>query len=108
MPRGHLLHHAFHATHSSHSTHASHSTHSVVVVVVTTFFFLLLGNFGDEGFSSQQERGDAGCVLQGNGDDLGWVDDAKLEHVAILVLVGIVAFVFAFELANAVNDHRPI
>src|SRR4029453_4264370 len=100
-----LLHHSFHATHAAHTTHAAHA---VVVVVVAAFVFLLLGNLGDEGFGGKQQGGDAGPVLQSDGDDLGGVDHAELEHVAVLVAVGVVAFFLGLELADAVEDDGAI
>src|SRR4051812_47074889 len=91
----HSLHHSFHASHTAHATHSSHASHAVVVVVMSAFVFLLLGNLSDEGFGGEQQRGDADGVLQGDGDDLGRVDHTELEHVAVLVLVGVVAIVLA-------------
>ena len=47
-------------------------------------------------------------VLQRGADDLGRVDDAGRDQVAVLVLVGVVAVVLALHLADAVDDHRAV
>ena len=61
-----------------------------------------------ERLGGQQQRGDAGRVLQRGADDLGRIDDAGLDQVAVLVLVGVVAVVLALHLPDAVDDHRAV
>ena len=56
----------------------------------------------------EQQRRDARRVLQRRADDLRRVDDARRDHVAVLVLVGVVAVVLALHLADAVDDHRAV
>src|SRR4029078_3991177 len=55
-----------------------------------------------------EERGDANGILQSDGDDFGGIDHAKLEHVAVFVLVGVVAFGLALELTNPIDDDGAI
>ena len=71
------LHHAAHATHAAHSSHAAHAAaHAVVVVMAAVVILLFLGQIGDERFGSEKQGRDAGCILQGDADDLRRVDDA--------------------------------
>ena len=79
-----------------------------IVATCSISFFRFLGNLADEGFRGEQQRGDAGRVLQSGGDHLGWVNDAGLQHVAVGVLVRVVAFGLSLELADAVDDDRAI
>src|SRR6267378_2604104 len=44
------------------------------------------------------------CVLQRQASDLGWIDDAHLDHVAIVVSVRVVAEVCVLGLADFA-DH---
>ena len=58
---------------------------------------VLLGGFGDQGVAGEQQRRDAGGVLQGGAGDLRRVDDAGLDQVFVDVGRGVVAVV-AFAL----------
>ena len=63
------------------------------------FLLVVLGRVGDQGVGGQEQRADAGGVLQGVAGDLGRVDDAGLDQVGVLVLQGVVA-----EVALALDD----
>ena len=53
---------------------------------------VLLGDVGDERLGGQDHRRDRGGVLEGGAGHLGGVHDALLEHVAVLVAEGVVAW----------------
>ena len=59
-------------------------------------------------FGGQQQCRNAGRVLQRGPHDLGRIDHAGSNEVAVLVLVGIIALVFAFEVLHAVDDNGAI
>ena len=69
--------------------------------------FVFLGGFGDEGVAGEQQRGDAGGVLQGGAGDLGGVDDAGFDQVFVLVGRGVVAFV-AFAFGDVFGDDAAV
>src|SRR5689334_13288120 len=107
MPNG--LHHAAHATHSSHSAaHSAHATHSVVVSVAAGTFFFLFRDLGDARIGCEQKGRDARAVLQRGTNDLSRVDDTGGDQIAVLVLVGVVAFVLALHLTDAIDDDFAI
>src|SRR6267154_2363182 len=60
---------------------------------------------GDEGFGSEHEARDGRCVLQRKAGDLGRVDDAHLDHVAVLAGLGVEAEVFFLGVAD-LADHN--
>src|SRR5712671_178605 len=60
---------------------------------------------GDEGFGGEHQARDGGCVLQREAGDLGWVDDAHLDHVAVLAGLGVEAEVFFLGVADFA-DHN--
>src|SRR6185437_9380779 len=68
--------------------HAAHATTAAAVVVL-----FLLGRFADHRFRGDHEAGDRGCVLQRRTGDLGRIQDAHLDHVAVLAGGGVVAVV---------------
>ena len=80
----------------------------MVMVMSAPCRFFFLGDFRDEGFGRQEQRGDACGVAECCFDDFGWVDDTGFDHVDIFVGIGIVAFVFIFELTNAIDDNGAI
>src|SRR5690606_19342647 len=104
------LHHARHphAAHASHTTHSSHATHIVVVVVVVMVVLFVLGFFHDDGIGGHQQAGHAGRVLQGRTHHLRRVDHAKVEHVAVAVVQGVVAVRLVFRLLHIVGDHGAV
>src|SRR5216684_2226057 len=60
---------------------------------------------GDEGFGGEHQARDGRCVLQREAGDLGWVDDAHLDHVAVLAGLGVEAEVFFLGVAD-LADHN--
>jgi hypothetical protein len=77
------------------------------MVMARTRRFFFFGDFGDERVGGQQQGRDAGRVAQGRADDLGRVDHAGFHQIAVFVLVGVVAFVLALELADALTTTAP-
>ena len=68
-------------------------------------FFLFL-DVGDQGFGGQHQGGDRRGVLQREASDLGWVDDAGLDHVAELAGFRVEAEVVVLRFADAADDDR--
>ena len=89
--RGYLLIHIIHAA----------------VAVAAAALLVFLGGFGDQGVAREQQRGDAGGVLQRGAGDLGGVDDAGFDQVFVLVGRGVVAFV-AFAFGDAFADDAAV
>src|SRR5260370_31628958 len=69
-----------------------------------TLLFVFL-EFSDERFGGEHQARDGGCVLQRQASDLGGVDDAHLDHVAIVAGVRIEAVVFILRLADLADHH---
>jgi len=84
-----------------------HSAHAAARSAVPTGSCCgLLGVFLDVGhqcFGGEHQAGDGRGVLQSQARDLGWVDNARLDHVAELFGVRVVAEVFVLALTNAVG-----
>src|SRR6185312_16149675 len=89
--------------HAAHATHAAHTTAGTAAVVV----LFLLGRFADHRFRGDHEAGDRCRVLQRRTRDLGRIEDAHLDHVAILAGGGVVAVV-ALALGDLVQHHRRL
>src|SRR5579862_2617884 len=70
--------------------------------------FLLLGNLGDDRVRGQQQGADARGVLKRAADDLRRIDDAELQHVAVLDGIRIEAEVDVLGLADLVDDDRAV
>ena len=68
---------------------------------------VVLGRVGDQGVGGQEQRADAGGVLEGVAGDLGRVDDAGLDQVGVLVLERVVAEV-ALALDDLGDDHAAV
>ena len=60
---------------------------------------------GDQSFGGEHQAGDGRGVLQSEASDLGWVDYARLDHVAELSGVRVEAEVIVLGFANAADDH---
>src|SRR5829696_10243826 len=69
--------------HTAHAPHAAAARHSGCA--------LLLRRFGDHGFGRDEEAGNRRRALERSPDDLGRIDDPGLEHVAILLRLGVEA-----------------
>ena len=72
------------------------------------FILLFLGDLRDQRIGGQQQGGDACRVPQCRADDLGWIDDARFEHISEPVPFRVVTFVLGLQLPDAAHDHRPI
>src|SRR6266567_1944810 len=74
--------------------------------------FLLLRQISDQGFGSQDHRGDAGGILQCRAGHLGRIDDSRLDHVLVLISEHIVAILITLMLflstAHTLNNDRTI
>src|SRR5690349_5149920 len=64
---------------------------SAVVVTAARTGLVLLRDVGHERLRREDHRGDGGGVLERRAGDLGGVDDAACEQVAVLALEGVVA-----------------
>src|SRR6185312_16414085 len=88
--------------HTAHATHAAaHATGATMVVL------FLLRRFADHGFGGDHEAGDRGGVLQRRTGDLGRIEDAHLNHVAVFAGGGVVAIV-ALAFGDLVQHHRRL
>ena len=76
--------------HAAHATHAAARRHRRLV---------LLRGLGHHGFGGDHQARDGSRILQRGAGDLGRVQDAELDHVAVLAVGGVVA-----EVALAVGD----
>src|SRR5690606_35557831 len=85
-----------HATHAAHATHVGHAGSG-----------LLFRDLGDSGFSGQQQAGNGCSVLQSGASDLGGIQNALLNQIAVLAGGSVVAEV-AFALFHAVHDHAGL
>ena len=69
---------------------------------------LLLRLVGDHGFGGDQQTSDRGRVLQRGADNLGRVDDAELEHVAILFGLRVEAEAGSFASQHLARNNRAV
>src|SRR3990167_3240668 len=88
--------------HPAHSTHTAHATHS------TAGRRLILRQFGHHGLSGDHEGGDGRRVLQRDTRHLGRIEDAHLDHVAVLTGCGVVAVVGVLALHDLVIYHGAL
>ena len=79
-----------------------------MIVAIATRRLLILGDLGDERVGSEQQRRNAGGVSESCPHDLGRVDHASADEVAILALVGVVAVILPLHVPNAVDHDRTI
>src|SRR5471032_6451 len=89
------LHHAVHTAHAAHTTHAAHTAAGCFVV----------SGFGHHAVGGQHQAGDRRCVLQCRTCDLGWIQHAHFDHVAVGAVGGVIAVV-AFAGQNGCDDDR--
>ena len=73
-------------------------------MVVTGMPVASLRRLGDARFRRDHQAGDGGRILQGDAHDLGGIDDALLDHVAVLVALRVVAE-RARSLVHHLADH---
>ena len=104
----HATTHSSHATHSSHIWHATTATATMMVMVITTLFFVFLRNFCDQGRGCNQQRRDAGRVLDRGANHFGRVNDASRDQVAVGVFVCVVAFGLVLQLPHAINNYSTV
>ena len=69
---------------------------------------LLLRQLGDHGFRRDQETGDRSGILQRAAHDLGRVDHAFGDEVAVLECLGIVAKAVLAVLKDLTDDDRAV
>src|SRR6266700_8061566 len=74
--------------------------------------FLLLRQISDQGFGSQDHRGDAAGILQCRAGHLGRIDYSRLDHVLVLISEYVVAILITLMLllstADTLNNYRTI
>src|SRR5476649_408841 len=87
--------HAVHTAHAAHTTHAAHTAACCFVV----------SGFGHHAVGGQHQAGDRRCVLQCRTGDLGWIQHAHFDHVAVGAVGGVIAVV-AFACQNGCDDDR--
>src|SRR5882762_2490466 len=85
-----------------HAAHAAARTTRTAASRRTLLFVFL--EFGNERFGGEHQARDGSCVLQRQACDLGWIDDAHLNHGAIVASVRVVAEVLGLGLADFA-DH---
>ena len=79
----------------------------MTVAAAALFVVLGLGGIGDERLGGEHDGGDRGGMRQRADHDLGGVDDAALDEVAVVAGAGVEALV-ALQLGDAVGDGRTI
>src|SRR5256714_13629169 len=84
--------------------HAAHAACAWGAAGRSLLLFFL--DFSNEGFGGEHQARDGGCVLQCQAGDLGRVDDALLDHVAVLAGVRVEAKVVVLGLADFADDYR--
>src|SRR5471032_3132356 len=89
------LQHAVHTAHAAHTTHAAHTSACCFVV----------SGFAHHAVGGQHQAGDRRCVLQCRTGDLGWIQHAHFDHVAVGAVGGVIAVV-AFACQNGCDDDR--
>src|SRR3974390_2556279 len=83
--------------HTAHAT-ARHSEGPII-------FFRL---FGDHSFRSDQKPGDRRCILQGSPNNLGRVNDALGDKVAVFATLGIKAEVVLILFKDPADDYGTV
>src|SRR5262249_14942575 len=94
--------------HSTSPGGAAALVHILVAAALALGLLFLLRCLGDERIAGQEQRRDAGGVLQGAADDLGWVDDPFLDHIAVAVLAGVITVVLVTALMTLGRHNRTI
>src|SRR5689334_2609568 len=75
-----------HAAHAAHATHAPHAAGAA-----GHWWRRVLGTLGHHGLGGDQEAGHGGGILQRGANDLGRIDDALADEVAVDTGLGVVA-----------------
>ena len=84
-----------------------HAAHAAATTVATGHRLIFLRRFSHHRFGGDHRAGDRCRVLQGSAGDLGRVQDAHGDHVAVLTGRGVVA-VAAGALLDLVQHHRVL
>src|ERR1700722_971893 len=96
-PQGRMLH-----VHSTHSTHAAHAAARGAMCML-----FVLRRLGDHDFRREQQTRNRGGILQSETRDLRRIQDAHIEHIAVLIRRSVVAE-GALALADPVEHHRGV
>src|SRR5450631_3931833 len=64
--------------------------------------------FGNRRLGGDDQTRDRRGVLEGRADDLGWIDDAELNQIAILPGLRIVAVVIVFGFEQLAHHHGAV
>ena len=85
--------------------HAAHAARATRTAALRSALLLVFLDVGDQSFGGEHQAGDGSGVLQREAGDLGRVDDARLDQVAVLAGVGVEAEVVVLRLADLADDH---
>src|SRR5882762_7730225 len=88
-----------------HTAHAAHATHAAARGAMCMLF--VFRRLGDHHFRREQEARNRGGVLQSQTRDLGRIQDAHFEHIAVLIRRSVVAE-GALALADSVQHHSGV
>src|ERR1700736_3867229 len=89
--------------HTTHAAHAAARRHAA-----TAAAGVLLRQFGYHGFGSDQESCDRSRVLDRHTNNLGRVDDALGDQVAVFAGLGVEAVGILILLEDLADDHRAV
>src|SRR5579862_8615335 len=87
---------------------AAHSAHSAAAAGHSATRALLLRHFGDHRLGGDQQSGDGRRTLDRRAHDLGWVDDALGDEVAVFASLRVVAVVALILFQDLANHDRTV
>src|SRR3954453_5125708 len=85
-----------------------HAAHTAARGHAAAGLSVLLRQFGHHGFGGDQESRNRGCVLDRRTDDLGRVDDALLDEVAVFTGLRVEAVVVRLVLEDLADDDGAV
>src|ERR1700690_4215064 len=86
--------------HAAHAATAAGHTAAGASALLVVFL-----NVGHQSFGGEHQAGDRSGVLESKTRDLGWINDASLDQVAVVSGVGVEAEVVVLRFANAAEHH---
>src|SRR4249919_831702 len=88
--------------------HSAHPTHAATTRRHTGAALVFLRHFGDHGFRGNQQRRDRGGILDRHANDLGRVDDALGDQVAVFAGLRVEAIVVLLLLQDLADDDGAV
>src|SRR6478672_5481262 len=88
--------------------HAAHTTHTAATGRHTGATLVFLRYFGHHGFGGDQESRNRGCILDRHANDLGRVDDALGDQVAVFAGLRVEAVGILVLFEDLADDDRAI